>query len=350
MAKDKSSARTDFVSTGSTQLNLAISGKTYAGFRKGTYNLFVGDSSSGKTFLTLTTLAEASVNPAFDDYQLVYDPAEAGAKMDFVRFFGQKMADRIVDATGAAFSDRPTASTTVEEFYYNLQRFFAAGPCIYILDSMDVLTTEDEQDFHEEKRKAHAAGKQKETGSYGTSKPKLNSTRLRAMMPLLIKTGSILVIITQTRDNIGFGAQFNPKTRGGGHALKFYADVELWTSRKETIKEKIAGKPRQLGIKSLVKVKKNRHTGTEAEAIVPIFHSFGIDDVGSCVEYLLEEGHWKKVGGRVKAVEFDFNGYEEELCKHIDSKGLKPRLRKIVAGVWHKIALKCKIERKSPYE
>src|SRR4051812_12715337 len=109
-------SKTTYVSTGSTRLNLAISGKSYGGFQKGTYNLFVGDSSSGKTFITLTTLAEAANNPAFDDYQLIYDPAEGGAKMDFGHFFGQKLAERIADPYGGRDWSMPRASTTVEEF------------------------------------------------------------------------------------------------------------------------------------------------------------------------------------------------------------------------------------------
>lgn len=342
--------KSNYVSTGSTLLNLQCTGKSFAGFKKGAYYLFVGDSASGKTFITLTCLAEAAINPAFDEYQLIYDPAEGGAKMDFAKFFGSKMAERVVDAKGGQNWEMPEASRTVEEFYYNLDNALNRGPCIYILDSMDVLSTEDEQDFFDAKKKAHEEGKDKSSGTYGTSKPKLNSTNLRAMIPRLAASGSILIIITQTRDNIGFGAQFNPKTRGGGHALKFYADLELWTSRKETIKEKVLGKNRQLGIRAAIKVKKNRYTGVEGEVEIPIYHSFGIDDIGSCVEYLLDEGHWKKSGGKIKATEFDFHGFEKDLCKKIDTEHLKPRLRKIVAGVWNKIAERTKIERQSPYE
>ena len=44
----------DLLGTGSTLLNLAISGKTCGGFPAGKYVFFVGDSSSGKTFLALT--------------------------------------------------------------------------------------------------------------------------------------------------------------------------------------------------------------------------------------------------------------------------------------------------------
>jgi hypothetical protein len=83
-----------YLSTGSTLLNLACSGKVSGGFIKGHYYHFVGDSSSGKTFLCLTCLAEAAINPHFDDYQLIHDDAENGSLFDFGKFFGPKMAGR----------------------------------------------------------------------------------------------------------------------------------------------------------------------------------------------------------------------------------------------------------------
>ena len=347
---DKMADKPLYVSTGSTQLNLACTGRTKDGFRAGTYTLFVGDSSSGKTFLCLTCLAEASVNPEFDAYQLIYDAAENGAMMDFKRFFGEKMAERVMPPAGT--KEDPAFSTNVEDFYDNLDEALARGPCIYICDSMDALTTNEEEEKLEQQKKARRGGKEA-TGTYGTSKPKINSQRLRMAISKIEKTGSILIIITQTRDNIGFGAMFTPKTRGGGHALKFYAHLEIWTSRKGSIKSKskIKGKIRQLGIKSLCKVKKNRHNGVEADALVPIYHSYGIDDIGSCIEYLLEEGYWKKVKGKVNAPEIAGGQKlnEEELAKYVDQKGLKKKLRAIVGRHWKIVAESCKLDRSNPY-
>lgn len=327
----------DYLSTGSTLLNLACSGRSLGGFLKGTYNFLVGDSSSGKTFLSLTCMAEASVNPVFDEYQFVHADAEHGALMDFKRFFGEKMSTRVI----------PTGITTVEEFYYDLDNRLAEGPCVYVLDSMDSIITEDDQDKFEERKKAHTNGK-KVSGSYGMAKPKMNSDRLRAVIPKLQATGSILIIISQTRDTIGYGAQFNPKTRSGGNALKFYAHLELWSSRKRTITVGSKESKKQIGIESLVKVKKNRLSGMERQVTIPIYFSAGIDDIGSCVNYLIQEGHWN---GK-SAPEFDYTGNAEGLCQHIDQlgKSAKHRLRKITASKWREIEAKCKVKRTNPYQ
>ena len=66
----------DLLKTGSTVLDLAISGRRAGGIPKGKYVWMVGDSSSGKTFLMLTCLAEASINKGFDN--LMHDPGSHG--------------------------------------------------------------------------------------------------------------------------------------------------------------------------------------------------------------------------------------------------------------------------------
>src|SRR5262245_46086827 len=97
------------LSTGSTLLDLALTGRPGAGFAPGCYYLLVGDSASGKTFLALTALAEAACSPAFAKHRLIYNAPERGARMDVTRFFGKTLAGRL---------ETPDPSPTVEEFYY----------------------------------------------------------------------------------------------------------------------------------------------------------------------------------------------------------------------------------------
>ena len=60
----------DGLSTGSALLNLACSGNPSVGFPCGFYYLLVGDSQAGKTFITMSALAEASINPKFHSLSL----------------------------------------------------------------------------------------------------------------------------------------------------------------------------------------------------------------------------------------------------------------------------------------
>lgn len=329
------------LSTGSTLLNLACSGQADVGFLPGTYVFLVGDSASGKSFLSLTCLAEAALNPSFKNYRFIYDNAENGALMDIGKFFGQETARRLETAT---------ISNTLEGFFYNLDDAFTeARPFIYVLDSMDCLTTEEETDKFSEGKQASRAGKQA-TGSYGTSKAKANSAGIRRIIPKLKDTGSILIIISQTRDNIGFGSQFNPKTRSGGHALRFYATLEIWSSIRVRIKKTVRGKERQLGIICKAEVKKNRLTGRERSVEIPILHSSGIDDLGSCCDYLIDEGHWSKSGVNVAAGEFDHKGSRDKLIAKIEDEGREQELRQLVVQVWTEIELASHVPRKRRYD
>lgn len=332
---------TDYLSTGSTLLNLACSDRRNGGLVKGRYFFLVGDSASGKTWFTLTFFAEAALNEEFKDYDLVYNNVEDGALMDLRRYFGQKMAERL----------EMTSSNTIEEFYDDMDDRFGAGkPFIYVLDSMDALSSEDEEEKFQKQKSARKAGREA-SGSYGDGKAKKNSAGIRRVLAKLKETGSILIIISQTRDNIGFGSQFNPKTRAGGRALRFYAGLELWTSVKQKIKAMVKGKQRSIGIVCEVQVKKNRLTGKERRVEIPIYHSVGVDDIGGCIRWLIEEGHWtgNKERTKVTAPEFGFNGSVEKLVSQIEEQKQERKLRRLVMEVWEEIEAGCVVERKSRY-
>lgn len=336
-----------YLSTGSTLLNLACSGKARGGLVKGKYFFFVGDSASGKTFLALTCFAEAAINKNFDDYRLIYDDVEGGALMDFEKYFGAKTASRI-EPPKKGKDGSHVHSSTVEEFYFNVDEALKGKPFIYVLDSMDSLSSESELEKFQTRKSAFGT-KKKVAGEMSDGKAKRNSSGLRQLMHPLQASGSILIIISQTRDNIGFGSQFNPKTRSGGHAVTFYACLEMWSSIRERIKARVRGKDRQQGIITRIKVKKNRLTGREVSVDVPILWNTGIDDVGSCVDYLVEEGHWKETKGGIIVPELDLDLDREELIAKIEEDSLELELKSIVSKVWREIQEACSVTRKNRY-
>lgn len=332
----------DYLSTGSTLLNLACSGKPNCGFIKGLYYFIVGDPASGKTFLSLTCLAEAAKNPNFDDYRFIFDSSEGGALMDIERFFGGKVAQRMETPSKKGWS------STIEEFYYHLDKAIKGDkPFIYILDSMDSLSSHEEKTKFEENQKAFDKGKAT-TGSFGDGKAKKNAAHLRQFLTPLRKSKSILIIINQTRDNLGFG--FKKKTRSGGHALEFYSTVQMWSSIKQKIRKTVMGKPRQIGIVCEIKVDRTRMTGKERTVCTPIYHSYGFDDIGACIDYLIDEGHWVESKGVIKAKEFNIEEKRDKIIRHIEKKGMEKDLQIIVGDVWKSIEEACAINRKKKYE
>ena len=346
------------LSTGSTMLNLALTNNAAGGFAKGKYFWMVGDSSSGKTFLMLTCLAEASINPNFNDYRFIYDNVEDGALMDMGRYFGARMAARLespaVDADG-----QPVYSSSIEDFYDNLDAALDVGPCVYLLDSMDALSSAYEVSKYDEAQKARRKGTTAK-GSYGDGKAKTNSTTLRRVVGRLKESGSILIILSQTRDNLDAG-MFDPQqVAAGGRALKFYATAQLWASVGSTIKRSIKGRDIKVGAHVRLTIKKNRLTGKDRTVTVPLYYSVGIDDVGGIVDFMCQWGVWsKKKSGHVilpddQAAALGLGagtGYgREELVQHLASSQHYSAVQDMAETAWYDIEDKLMVERASRYE
>lgn len=342
------------VSTGSTLLNLACTDNHAAGYLSGGYYYIVGDSTSGKTWLTLGCLAEAAQNPCFDKYRLIYDDVEGGALMDVEHYFGLKLAKRL-EPPALSVKGRPKNSTTVESFYYHLQDAIdGKKPFIYVLDSQDALESKAARIKFQEQKEAWEKGKEA-TGSYGDGKAKYHSEHLRHILSGLRRNGSILLIVGQTRDNVsGFG--FDKKTRSGGKSLRFYANIEIWTSVVGKLKKRVRGEERTVGVECLAEVKKNRVTGKvgkDRAVTFPIRHGLGIDDVAACVDYLIEVKYWgrAKEKGNFDAKELLIQGTREEIITAVEEDGLEQKLRETVAAVWAEIEAECAPQgRKKRYE
>lgn len=346
--KRRKRSAADWLSTGSTQLNLALSGRYNRGFLKGMYYWLVGDSRSGKTFLALTCFAEAAKNKNFENHRLIYDNAEDGALMDIGRYFGTNVEQRL-EPPGFDEDGQPAYSYLIEEFYYYIDDAISQGqPFIYVLDSMDSLTSNAETKKFSEMKSAYRKGN-KAPGEMTDGKAKKNSSGVRQMLSRIKKTESIVIIISQTRDNMGgFGGG---KTTAGGHALRFYATAEIWSRVGKPLKKTVRNKPRVIGTTAELQTKKNRHNGRDRKVSVPIYYEMGFDDVGGCINYLIDEGHWTKRGATVRAPEFEFKGRVNDLVAKIEAEDMERDLQLIVQEVWDEIEAACsETGRKRRYE
>lgn len=335
----------EFLSTGCTLLNLACTGKPRGGFAAGYFYWLVGDSTSGKTFLALTCFAEAMKSQRFRNYRIILDQPERGALMDLEKFFGKTVAEKIE-------SPHPNgrSSKTIEEFYDYVDDACQIGkPFIYVLDSHDSVSSEAEDDKYMQQKNARRKGRDV-PGSMTDGKAKKNSSGIRQLLSRLEKTNSILIVISQTRDNMNpITARFNPKTAAGGRALKFYSTIEIWSSVRQKIRKRVRSKDRTIGIVCRCDVKKGRITGGDRTVEFPIYRSHGIDDVGANVDYLFAEGHWKPGDGKISAPEFGYKGTVDGLIKKIEEEGREKELQNLVATVWNEIEAGCAVERKRRY-
>ena len=337
-----------FISTGSALLNLALSDRIDGGYALGKIVNEVGDRSSGKTFKALTVLAEAAHNPFFDDYELVFDDAEAASEFDLVKLFGQMTADRIQPPN--LDRENPFHSGTVQDFQAHLNKLLKGDkPFIYILDSLDAISADEEIEHAESVQKARETGKEAK-GSYGMQKAKHMSIMLRLVAGAIKKTNSLVIIISQTRDNVD-PMSFTKKSRAGGKALEFYASYESWLAVTGKILTKINDKNRMQGITTRVKITKNKFNGKVREIDLPIYYDLGVDDIGACVDFLVSEKRWSKSNtGIIDATGLRTSATRTKLIQKIEDDDLVEALHKITQDEWNNIEEKLKLDRKPRYE
>jgi RecA/RadA recombinase len=320
------------IPTGTTLLNCACSGFPMGGFKKGTLVNIIGDSFTGKTLLALTMLAEMTTMKKFDKYRLILDNTEAIMDFNLPLLFGKRLADRL---------ETNVVSYTIESFYENFLRALKQKtPFVMVLDSFDALTSKAEVIRAQKSIKGKSTGTEgpdadmKVTGSYKTEKPKLASELFRVTTSDLKNVEALLIIISQTRDNIG--NTFVPKTRSGGKALKFYSCHEMWLAHIGAIWMQ---RKWEIGANVAVRVSKNKLTGKKRRISFATYDEIGIDDIRANIEFLTEEKVWKKESAQTyKATGLtNDSGTIETLIRIVEQRHLQKELQLLVGDTWKKI-------------
>lgn len=353
----------NLIPSGSTLLNLACSDNPMGAFCKGKIINIIGDPSAGKTLVALSVLAEMSMNDKWDAYDFYHDDAESGMSFDVAKLFGRRLADRLkspsYDEDGL-----PEGSDTVQRFHANLDRILDDGkPFVYILDSLDGLTSLEEQEKANDNHELLEKGKDVK-GSYGGDKPKAMSQMFRLVNRRIKQTDSLLIILSQTRDKLDAGPFQSKKTVAGGRALEFYCAHRIWLDKMGHI-DKLK---RKIGTHTQARVTKNKLTGKLREVDFDIYYDYGVDDHASCIGFLLEEGVFKAPGTKTtekkegskkkdlpKAIIAEALGYSEamtpeQLVLAVDQFHLKPALVKLTADKWTEIEKSLKLNRTPKYQ
>ena len=214
-------------------------------------------------------------------------------------------------------------------------------PFIYVLDSFDAVDADADREKIEDAMKKREKGKDS-SGSYGTAKARKASDILRNIRLEIKKSNSLLIIVSQIRDNLNAGNFGSKKTRSGGRALKHYSWHELWLY--------LGKKERVIGVESMPKLGKNRETGKYRDGIFPIYYDLGIDDIGANIDFLLTEKFWEKGKQTINAGELDFSGTKAKLIEHIENNNLEIELQKCVQKCWTEIEESLKLNRKRRFE
>lgn len=328
------------IPSGCTTFDLECSGRTEGGFQMGKMVNLIGDSHAGKTLFALTIFAECALDERFEDVRFIYDDVEAANEFDIPYLFGQVVDDRIED-------DGNDRSRTIEDFMDNVARALEEEErFIYVLDSFDALTSNAEIEKSIKNRAKREKG-QKADGSYGDGKAKIASEFFRLNMQNLKDHGSAIIIVSQTRDNIGFGAMFTPKTRSGGRALKFYASHEVWLACQKKEKK---GK-RTLVTNVQAKITKNKITGRHGEAYFPVLFDYGIDNLNACITFLKDEGDWTGTASSLNTKGFYPDGKisKSKLIKWIETHEMEDDLKQLCQEAYDELMESLRPNRRRRY-
>ncbi len=261
------------------------------------------------------------------DMKLIYDEGEAAFDKEYAAKLGLPVD--IID-----FRE----SETVEQWYESLEKEVNLSSkekkdfTIYVLDSLDALVSEEEmeQDFNK--------------AGFGMSKQKQMSKLFRRLVRKLRTNNILLIIISQLRDKIGvtFG---ETKTRAGGRALDFYASQIIWLYEIKKVKKGNL----TVGIDIKAKVKKNKLWKPFREVSFSILFEYGIDDVGSNIDYLKENK--KCVTDAGSRFSYENNNYSrEEFIQFIGQNNREQEIKNLVKMTWDEIEEECKVIRKPKYQ
>ena len=282
-----------YVDTGSFIFNGLVSGSIFGGVSSNKITAVAGESSTGKTFFSLAIVKNFLDNDP-NAYCLYFDTESAITK--------SLLEDRGVDTSRLVVIN----VVTIEQFrskalkavdIYLKSKTEDRKPCMFVLDSLGMLSTEKEiNDALEDKQVRDMTKSQLVKGAF-------------RMLTLKLGQANIPMIVTNHTYDV-IGAYVPTKEMGGGSGLKYASSTIIYlTKKKEKDGKDVIG--------NLIKAKtaKSRLSKENKDVTVRLFYDDrGLDKYYGLLELGELGGMWKNVAGR-----YEMNGkkvYAKEIYKN----------------------------------
>ena len=255
----------DWVSTGSTILDLAISNRPDGGLAAGRITEINGLEGSGKSLIGAHALAATQKKGGL----AVYIDTESAVSSEFLQAIG-------IDTENMLYVHLETVEEifdTIETIVAKIRESDKDKLVTILVDSLAAASTKVEMDADFDK------------DGWATAKAIVISKAMRKITQLIARQRVCLIFTNQLRQKLGvmFG---DPWTTSGGKALPFHSSTRIRLKNVGQIKDT---KKNTIGIKIRAQVIKNRLGPPLRSADFSLYFDKGIDDFGSWLEVL--KGH-----------------------------------------------------------
>ena len=284
-----------FIDTGSHIFNALVSGSVYGGVSTNKITAIAGETSTGKTYFSLAIVKNfLDTNP--DGYCLYFD-TEAAITKGLLASRGIDQ-NRLVVVNVVTIEEFRSKALRAVDIYLKTEEE-NRKPCMFVLDSLGMLSTEKEiTDALNDKQVRDMTKSQLVKGAFRMLTLKLG----QANIPLIVTNHTYDVI----------GSYVPTKEMGGGSGLKYAASTIIYlTKKKEKDGKDVIG--------NIIKAKthKSRLSKENKEVEIRLYYDDrGLDKYYGLLDLGEKGGLWKNVAGR-----YEMDGkkvYAKEIYKNPD--------------------------------
>lgn len=265
---------TDFISTGATILDVAISNRPHGGIAVGRITELTGLEGSGKSLLGAQLIANTQRRGGVG----VLIDTETAVNPEFFKAVG-------IDTNKLVYVHLSTVEEIFDAITTIIEKVRAGKDkdklVTIVVDSVAAASTkkEMEADFGKD--------------GYATDKAIIISKAMRKITGLLGRERVALVFTNQLRQKMNAMAFSDPWTTSGGKAIAFHASTRLRLSTTGKISNSAGD---VIGVKVKANVVKNRLGPPHRTAEFEIYFNRGIDDTGAWLSIMKENKLVKQAG------------------------------------------------------